>query len=157
MINPVVVGISEMRVTARPGVLITCALGSCVGICLYDGFSGVCGLSHVLLPDSGLCPEDRNPGKFADTALQALVARMVKAGAARARITAKIIGGARLFGAGGMDIGERNVAAVKEQLARLGIPLVGEDTGKNYGRTVEFHAEDGRVVIKTSFRGSATI
>jgi chemotaxis protein CheD len=157
MDSTVVVGISDMRVTARPGVLVTYALGSCVGVCLYDGVSGVCGLSHILLPDSRLCPGDRNPNKFADTAVRALVARMVKEGAALARITAKIIGGARFFGEGGMDIGRRNVAAVKEQLERLHIPLVGEDTGRNYGRTVEFSAGDGRVVVRTALKGMKII
>jgi chemotaxis protein CheD len=157
VVSPVVVGISEMRVTVRPGVLVTYALGSCVGICLYDGVSGVCGLSHILLPDSRLCPEDRNPSKFADTAVRALLARMLKAGAVRERITAKLIGGARIVGFGGIDIGERNVAAVKEQLALLGIPIVGEDTGKNYGRTVEFYAEDGRAVVRTALMGSRII
>jgi chemotaxis protein CheD len=157
MDNPVVVGISDMNVAARPGVLITYALGSCVGVCLYDKLSGISGLSHILLPDSSICPNDRNAMKFADTAVQALVDRMERKGASRHRMTAKIAGGARLFGDGGLQIGERNVVAVKAQLARLRIPLLAEDTGLNYGRTVELHAEDGAVLVKTALKGCKTI
>lgn len=159
MDSAVIVGISDMNVATRPGVLITYALGSCVGICLYDRLTGISGLSHILLPDSSMCPNDKNVMKFADTAVQALLERMERAGAARARITAKIAGGARLFGGsdGCIQIGERNIIAVKEQLARLRIPLVAEDTGLNYGRTVELHADDGMVHVKTALKGAKTI
>ena len=157
MDNPVVVGISDMNVTGRPGVLITYALGSCVGICLYDRLTGVSGLSHILLPDSAMCPKDGNAMKFADTAVQSLIARMEHAGAQRMRLTAKIAGGAKLFGDCSLQIGDRNVAAVKAQLARFNIPIVAEDTGLNYGRTVEFHAEDGTVFVKTALKGSKVI
>lgn len=157
MNSPVVVGISDMNVTARPGVLITYALGSCVGVCLYDKITGISGLSHILLPDSSMCPNDGNAMKFADTAVQALIQRMESAGAQRIRITAKIAGGARLFGGNCLQIGERNVAAVKAQLARLKIPLLAEDTGLDYGRTLEFHAADGVMIIKTALRGLKSI
>jgi chemotaxis protein CheD len=146
-----------MNVTGRPGVLITYALGSCVGICLYDSLAGVSGLSHILLPDSSICPGDPNHMKFADTAVQALITSMEKAGARRVRLTAKIAGGAKLFGDSTLQIGERNVAAVKAQLARFNIPIVAEDTGLNYGRTVEFHADDGKVFVKTALKGSKAI
>lgn len=158
MSNPIVVGISDMNVTPRPGVLVTYALGSCVGICLYDRLAGVSGLSHILLPDSSMCPNDHNVMKFADTAVKALIERMERAGARRARLTAKIAGGARLFGNGeGIQIGERNVAAVKAELARFNIPILAEETGLNYGRTVEFHAEDGTVYVKTALKGAKAI
>jgi chemotaxis protein CheD len=153
MDNPVIVGISDMNVTGRPGVLVTYALGSCVGICLYDRLTGLSGLSHVLLPAASMCPGDRNLFKFADTAVQALIARMESLGANRVRLTAKIAGGANLFRDSTLQIGERNVAAVKSQLAQFRIPIVAEDTGRDYGRTVEFHAEDGAMVIKTALRG----
>lgn len=158
MNSPVVVGISDMNVVTRPGMLITYALGSCVGICLYDKMMGIGGLSHVLLPDSTICPEDRNLMKFADTAVEELISRMEKAGARRFRLTAKIAGGARLFGgSGGIQIGDRNVVAVKAQLARFRIPLLAEDTGLDYGRTLEFHSEDGSVYVKTALKGSKAI
>ena len=153
-----VIGISDMNVVRGDGRLITYALGSCVGICLYDPVTKVSGLSHVLLPESAMCPNDTNVMKFADTAVEELLRRMERAGAQRFRVTAKIAGGARLFGgAGGIQIGDRNVASVKAQLTRLRLRLVAEDTGLDYGRTVEFHAEDGRVFVKTALRGSKEI
>lgn len=158
MENATVVGISDMNVALRPGALITYALGSCVGICLYDKMAGVAGLSHILLPDSTMCPSDGNVMKFADTAVKALIERMERSGASRRRIVAKIAGGAKLFGGStGINVGERNVIAVKEQLNRFSIPLMAEDTGKDYGRTVEFLAQDGIVNIKTALRGVKTI
>lgn len=158
MSNPVIVGISDMNVVRKPESLVTYALGSCVGICLYDRTSGVAGLSHVLLPDSTMCPNDRNVMKFADTAVKTLIERMERAGAHRVRLTAKIAGGARLFGnAEGIQIGERNVVAVKEQLSRFSIPILAEDTGLNYGRTVEFCAEDGAMNVKTALKGTKTL
>jgi chemotaxis protein CheD len=158
MDSPVVVGISDMNVTTKPGVLVTYALGSCVGICLYDRAYGISGLSHILLPDSSMCPNDKNVMKFADTAVKALLEKMERVGASRLRITAKIAGGARLFGGdGGIQIGDRNVAAVKEQLSRFRIPLVAEDTGLDYGRTLEFHSQDGVVHVKTALKGPKTI
>lgn len=158
MDNPIVVGISDMNVASRPGMLITYALGSCVGLCLYDQAAGVAGLSHILLPDSAMCPNDKNVMKFADTAVPALIERMERSGASRRRIVAKMAGGARLFGGStGINVGERNILAVKEQLSRLRIPLVAEDTGRDYGRTVEFFAQDGAVNVKTALRGVKTI
>ncbi len=158
MDNAVVVGISDMNVVSRPNMLVTYALGSCVGICLYDGVAGVAGLSHILLPDSSMCPSDNNVMKFADTAVGALIERMERSGASRRRIVAKLTGGAKLFGgASGINVGERNVLAVKEQLDRLRIPIVAEDTGKDYGRTVEFFANDGSVNVKTAMRGVKAI
>ena len=158
MDNAVVVGISDMNVVSRPGTLITYALGSCVGICLYDSLAGVAGLSHILLPDSAMCPSDKNVMKFADTAVGALIERMERSGASRRRIVAKLAGGAKLFGGStGINVGERNVLAVKEQLNRFFIPIVAEDTGKDYGRTVEFLSKDGTVNVKTAMRGVRTI
>lgn len=158
MDNPVVVGISDMNVATKPGVLVTYALGSCVGICLYDRVYGISGLSHILLPDSAMCPNDKNVMKFADTAVKTLIEMMERVGASRNRITAKIAGGARLFGGeNGIQIGDRNVVAVKEQLVKFRIPLVAEDTGLNYGRTLEFHSEDGVVHVKTALKGPKII
>ena len=158
MDNAIIVGISDMNVASRPGMLITYALGSCVGLCLYDSAMGLAGLSHILLPDSSMCPSDKNVMKFADTAVPALIERMERSGASRRRIVAKMAGGARLFGGtAGINVGERNVLAVKEQLSLFRIPLVAEDTGRDYGRTVEFFAQDGVVNVKTALRGVKTI
>lgn len=157
MSNLIVVGISDMKVSCNPDALVTYALGSCVGTCLYDAVRGIAGLSHVLLPDSGINREDRNVMKYADTAIEELVRRMEMAGAARARLTAKIAGGANMFASSGLSIGERNVRTVKEELRRLRIALLAEDTGSNYGRTVEFHSEDGSMLVKSVLHGNRVL
>jgi chemotaxis protein CheD len=140
------VGISDYAKSHAPGSIVTFALGSCVGICLYDKGLKVGGLSHIMLPDSSLAVKsDRNRMKFADTAIVDLTSGLKCMGAGR--LTAKIAGGAQMFATpavGAMGhIGERNVKAVKTALAKLNIPLLAEDTGKDYGRTVYFDLNTG--------------
>jgi chemotaxis protein CheD len=156
MPNLIIVGISDFKIASEPDVLITYALGSCIGTCLYDGRLRIAGLSHILLPESSICPGDKNLMKYADTALKELVETMVRAGALRSGLTAKIAGGAKMYACDGMNVGERN-AAVKSELRRLGIRLVAEDTGANYGRTVEFNPADGSVRIKSVLHGIKNI
>lgn len=151
----IVVGISDYKTARQPDKLITYALGSCVGTCLFDERSGVAGLSHILLPDSGISQTDTNIMKYADTAIEALVCEIERHGIRRAQLKAKIAGGANMFATQtkSLNIGERNVAAVKEQLRRLGIRLAAEDTGKNYGRTVEFDPVTGAMTVKSVLHG----
>ncbi|MPN28044.1 Chemoreceptor glutamine deamidase CheD [bioreactor metagenome] len=108
----------------------------------------IAGLSHILLPESALCPDDENKFKFADTAIETLVKSMEKHGCSRFRITAKIAGGACMFASTGINIGQRNVEVVKRELCRLNINLTGEDTGGNFGRTVDINPENGTVTVK---------
>jgi len=160
MSKTIVVGISEYNVAAIGDVLVTYALGSCVGICLYDPVSKIAGLSHIMLPtitdftDSRLLAQ---PGKYADTAIELLLQQMLNSGVVRIRLRAKIAGGAQMFAPTNntslAGIGERNVCAVKKELARLRVPIIAEDTGKNYGRTVYFGADDGLMTIKSINKG----
>ena len=94
-----------------------------------------------------------NIAKFADTGIEELLRRVVGAGANRGRLVAKIAGGAKMFEVSGMsnvgNIGERNAIAAKEKLKELKIRLIAEDTGLNYGRTVELHCETGEFYIKS--------
>lgn len=149
-----VVGISDMKIAAPPDTLITYALGSCVGTCLYDAKARIAGLSHIMLPESRLTPTDSTVAKFADTALPHLVKLMEQKGASRVRMKAKIAGGAQMFEmAGGnsvmWQIGERNVSAVKAMLQKLGIPLVAQDVLLNYGRTLIFDPVTGVATVKS--------
>ena len=136
----------------------TYALGSCVGICLYDPVAKVAGLSHIMLPTIAEFSNSNSVReKFADSAIEILLQRMLGAGATKIRIRAKIAGGAQMFAnlsnpnlAG---IGERNVIAVKQELLRQRVPIVAEDTGKDYGRTVYFDAEEGIMLVKSVNRG----
>jgi chemotaxis protein CheD len=157
MANLIIIGISDFKIGRAPDILVTYALGSCVGTCLYDSALHLAGLSHILLPESSICKEDHNIMKYADTAIAELVRELEAAGASRRRLTAKIAGGAKMFATTGTSMGERNIAAVKSELQRLCIPIIGEDTGSNYGRTVEFHTDDGSVLIKSVMHGNTWI
>jgi chemotaxis protein CheD len=157
MANLIVVGISDFKIAKSPDVLITYALGSCVGTCLYDSTLRIAGLSHILLPEAAICKNDNNVMKYADTAIVELVRVMEMQGASRYRLTAKIAGGAKMFATTGTSMGDRNVIAVKNELQKLGIRIIAEDTGSNYGRTVEFHPEDGCVLVKSVMHGNSTL
>lgn len=153
-----IVGIADMNVVRAPDVLVTYALGSCVGICLYDIHERIAGLAHIMLPcsrDISTLPDQEY--KFADTALPILLRRMEYMGASRPHIRAKIAGGAQMFAmvnnSALASIGERNVAAVKWELQNMHIPLMAEDTGKTYGRTLYLSADDGSMRIKSINQG----
>lgn len=149
----ITIGIGDLNVAKVPNVLITYALGSCVGICLHDANTNTAGMAHIMLPSSINMQSDKNPYKYADLAIPALVKKMEQIGAKKQSITAKIAGGAQMFETFSDSpigkIGDRNVAAVKEVLAKLGIPIIADDTGKNYGRTVLFDPKDGKMIVRT--------
>lgn len=147
------VGMADLNVCASPDGLTTLGLGSCVGIALRDPVVKIGGLAHIMLPDStAIRGGSSNIPKFADTGIEELVRRMEELGAKRSRMTAKLAGGATMFATQSksdlVKIGERNVLASKEKLAELKIPILAEDTGKNYGRTVIFYPETGEYVIR---------
>jgi chemotaxis protein CheD len=151
------VGISDWKVNKGEGTIVTYALGSCVGICLYDKASQIGGLSHIMLPDSRTVAAGAadNRMKFADTAIPDMLSKMLTMGALRARITAKIAGGAQMFATSNekFNIGDRNVVAVKEALSILRIPITAHDTGLTFGRTVFFDTMDGKVTVKSTAKG----
>ena len=150
------VGISDLNVARSPDALVTFALGSCIGICLYDRVTKVAGLSHIMLP-TNTNRDAKQAYRFADTAIVILVQKMVAAGADKRRLTAKIAGGARMFTAISNNalasIGQRNIEAIRKELSRLGIPIIADDTGKDFGRTVYFYAEDGSMHVKSASKG----
>ncbi len=147
-----VVGIAEITVAQSPQRLMAYGLGSCVGVTLYDVKTKTGGMAHVMLPSSRLRPLATPLGKYADTALGVLAAEVEKAGGRREKLEAKIVGGANMFEGLPQNvaapIGLRNVAAVRQKLGELGIPIVGEQVGGNRGRTMIFNLEDGRVEIR---------
>lgn len=158
MSDLLVVGISDYKLARCPNVFVTYALGSCVGICLYDNQTKVGGLSHIMLPESSMfsSTNEINRMKFADTAIVDLVQNLVKLGADRRRLTAKIAGGAQMFevqqGSLVGTIGDRNITSVKNTLYSLKIPILAEDTGLNYGRTVYFDLDTGIMKVQSLSR-----
>ena len=146
------VGMADLNICISPNGITTLGLGSCVGIALRDPQTGIGGLAHIMLPDSTQIQNNSNIPKFADTGIDELIRRVVAAGASRARLVSKIAGGAQMFsfssGSSLGRVGDRNVEAVKKKLNELRIPILAEDTGKNYGRTVIFYPENGNFVIR---------
>ncbi len=147
------VGMADLKVCKAPDNLTTIGLGSCIGIAIWDPTTKITGLAHIMLPDSTTIRNNSNIAKFADTGIQKLVDDMIKMGANKSRMVAKIAGGAKMFeisggNASGINIGEKNALASKAKLKQLGIPLKAEDCGLNYGRTVEIYSEDGKYLIK---------
>lgn len=146
------VGMADLKVCVSPDSVTTLGLGSCVGIALRDPITKIGGLAHIMLPDSTTIRNNSNVPKFADTGIEELVRQMTLRGANRNRLVAKIAGGAQMFGFGSASetvrVGERNVEATKKKLAQMKIPILAEDTGKNFGRTVIFYPETGDFVIR---------
>ena len=146
------VGMADLNICRAPDMITTLGLGSCIGIAVYDSVTKIGGLAHIMLPDSTQMRNNLNIAKFADTGIEELVRRMVAAGANKRRLVAKIAGGARMFEVKGMsgigNVGERNAIASRKKLKQLGIPLLAEDTGLNYGRTVELYTATGEFRIK---------
>lgn len=149
--SPVIVGIAQAGIAEKPDELITYALGSCVSVCLFDRKHYIAGMAHILLPNQNDAVDRRNPYKFADSGCSELLKAMLLRGAGREYLTAKLAGGARMFQTSGASegIGARNVAAVREALRLLGIRIIAEDTGKDYGRTVILNSETGQVTVKS--------
>lgn len=151
------VGISDLKVCRAPDLLVTYALGSCIGICMVDEGTGIGGLSHIMLPDSTQSMNGKDmPMRFADTAIPMLIEKLVAMGASRAKLRAKIAGGALMFAATGdrFNIGERNIEAVTAALRKENIPIVARDVGLNYGRTVYFYPETGIMEVKSAAKGT---
>lgn len=147
------VGMADLKTCKSPDGITTLGLGSCVGIALRDPNTKIGGLAHIMLPDSKAIRNNANIPKFADTGIEELVKQVVEAGAGRTRLVAKIAGGAQMFAFQNKSdlvrVGERNVEAVKKKLQELKIPILAEDTGNNYGRTVIFYPETGDFIIRS--------
>lgn len=148
------VGMADLNICKSPDGITTLGLGSCVGIAIRDPIAKVGGLAHIMLPDSTQIANNSNVPKFADTGIEELVRRIVAIGGMKSRFEAKIAGGAQMFAfqnKGDMvRVGERNIEASKKKLKELGIPLLAEDTGLNYGRTVVFYPETGEFFIRSA-------
>lgn len=147
------VGMADLKICKSPDGVTTLGLGSCVGVAIRDPLTKIGGLAHVMLPDSNAIRNNTNIYKFADTGIKELVRLIVNAGANESRLVAKIAGGAQMFSFQNkvdlVRVGERNVEASKLKLKELKIPILAEDTGDTYGRTVIFYPETGDFVIKS--------
>ena len=152
MTNRITVGIADMKMTRGDGELITYALGSCIGICLYDPFIKLGALVHIMLPIN-MEANRTSPLKYADTGIRMTLTKMEQMGAKRIRIVAKIAGGAKMFEVAGNgslgNIGERNIDSVHRILQQERIRLLCEDVGGSTARTLSFDVATGEGLIKT--------
>lgn len=153
----ILVHVAEYKAAGSGEILLTVGLGSCVAVMLHDAEARVGGMAHILLPSPALSRRDQNPGKFPQTAIPLLLQEMVGRGARAARVTARIAGGASMFSnlqpVGTIQMGERNLVAVRTALAHHAIPLVGSAVGGDFGRTVRLFVDDGRIEVSAVRRG----
>ena len=151
----------ERRVGKVEGVLSVLGLGSCVAVVLYDEKSRTGGLAHVLLPDPAFSSNPDKLWRFATTAIPELLSEVVATGAVRERIHARLVGGACMFQElmpkNGPHIGQRNVVAARATLRHDGIGIVAEEVGGDFGRSVDFDLESGRVYICSHGRDDVCI
>jgi len=154
-------GLAEVKTGKSPHILTTPPLGSCVVVVLYDELTRIGSMAHVMLPDINLARSKENRAKFANTVVKIMLKEMINMGASRRRIKAKIVGGANMFPSidrdNPMQIGTRNIAAVKDELKKRKIRLVAGDTEGNYARSVVFFLETGVVRIKSPLHGNKEI
>lgn len=128
-------------------------LGSCIGLCVMDPAAKLACLAHIVLPESfSSSPSD--PVKYANTAIPYVIKQMADRGAIKTRMRAAIVGGAQLFNFENanttMDVGKRNIEAVKKHLSTLSIRLTAEDVGGKVGRSVVLDASSGDVLVRQS-------
>ncbi len=139
------IGIAAIKVVQEPDSIRT-VLGSCIGVAIYDRVAGIGGMAHVILPDSSEGSGD--PGKFADTAVDMLIERILAEGASKKRLTAKISGGAKMFGDNVCSgLGDRNADAVKARLQHHTVRLAAGSVGGTKGRRMQLDPATGDVHV----------
>jgi chemotaxis protein CheD len=144
------VDMAAMKVESKNVELVT-SVGSCIAICLHDPVHRCGGLAHIMLPNSAIAPQESLPSKFANTAVPALASEIRQVSGKHARLSAKIAGGANMFasiGTNGLDIGAKNIKAVKAALSQHNIWLAGEDVGGLQGRRINFNVNSGSTLVK---------
>ena len=146
------VGLAEIKFSRNPDdVIVAHGLGSCVGVALYDVANKLGGMAHIVLPSSDIQPGLHTPERFADTGIDILIDKFKLLGGCIATSYIKIAGGAKMFQFSSMttlDIGGRNIIAVKEALTKHGVKPTAEDVGGTNGRTFKIYIEDGRMTSR---------
>lgn len=150
--SPLVVGISDCKVSADPGgTLMTYALGSCIAVAVHDPVARVSGLLHFMLPEAALdaAKAQQNPFMFADTGIPRLINSAVESGANRRRLVVRIAGGAQILdGHELFQIGRRNYLAARKILWKAGLLVAAEAVGGDVSRTVRLEVPTGKTWIR---------
>ena len=146
-----VIGIGELAVSSDPSTVITThAIGSCIGVCIFDPVVSVAGMLHFLLPESAINPvrAQQQPAAFADSGIPLLFQAAYDHGLDKKRAIVKLVGGAEVAGNGGaFTTGRRNVLAARSLLWRNGLFVAAEDVGGTSARTLHLSVADGRLQI----------
>lgn len=145
--------IGEIVVGKPPDELQAVALGSCIGLVIYDSKNKVSSLAHILLPEKNQYSKAGSPGKYAPEAVQEAIKMCIANGASRGNLVAKLAGGAKMFQnfkSDIQDIGSRNAQAVISELQANGIKIVSKDVGDSHGRTIVFETETSILKIKAA-------
>ena len=151
MNDKITVGIADMKIAQGSGILITYALGSCIGLCLHDPRLKLGALLHIMLP-LNMETGRKNPMKYADTGIRETLRQLEAKGASKSRMTVKIAGGAKMFEVNGGNlgnIGQRNIESVHLILRKEGIRLMAEDVGGTVARTLLFDVVSGQGCIRS--------
>ena len=150
-----VVGVADMKISASSGdVIVTHALGSCLGIAIYDPKAKVGGMLHVMLPQSKIDPQKaaENPYMFIDTGIPKLFTDCYAKGADRKRLIIKVAGGAsfRDVDTDIFAIGKRNYIMLRKLLWKNGFMISSEDIGGTISRTMFLDISTGRTWLRSS-------
>ena len=152
-----VVGISDCKISKDPAdTIATYALGSCIGLSLYDPAATAGGILHIMLPDSRFRNHSRelNAYMYADTGISEFLRNLTDLGAQKSRLVAKVSGGSNMLRHSEvLDIGKRNTEAVLSLLAREGIAVAAKSLGGSVGRSMQLRLMDGGVTVRLLGRG----
>ncbi|MCR4721103.1 MAG: chemotaxis protein CheD [Lachnospiraceae bacterium] len=150
--NMIKVGMADMNTCTGDDAITTLGLGSCIGVVLYDPVKKVCGMVHVMLPDSSIIRNNDNAAKFADTGINKLIEMVCRLGTTKQSLLAKMAGGAQMFAFNTdndmLRVGQRNAEACRTILKNNNIKLVSEDCGDRFGRTIEFYPATCELHVK---------
>jgi chemotaxis protein CheD len=150
----IVVGMADCKVAASEGEeLATYALGSCIGLAVYDPAARVGGMLHYMLPDSSIDPSrgSENPYKFADTGVPLLLNAVYARGGSKKRLVVLVAGAADMFEKmSGLEIGKRNYQALRKLLWKAGLLIHGEAVGGNQSRTIRLEIATGNLWLQES-------
>jgi chemotaxis protein CheD len=150
----IAVGMGEIKVAEPPHRLMALGMGSCIAVTLYDEDARIGGLAHIMLPYIKEAHNKSNPTRFADVGIAMIIDEMAGRGAQTQNMWAKIFGGANMFPGiisadSTMDIGKRNILAVRKELENHSIKIIAEEVGDHVGRTILFDTRDGSALVKT--------
>lgn len=151
--NIIEVRMGDMQVGSAPSRLITRALGSCLGITLYNPFKKMGAMAHPMLPDIEKARVKGNPSRYVNYIIKKMVEDLESKGNGKNTLVAKLFGGAHMFSFiaadSALNVGEKNISMAKTIFEEIGIKIAAEEVGGTFGRTVELNLENGKAIIDT--------